>query len=226
VLELRLRREKLFLGVDRLDYTKGIARRLVAFERFLVAHPEWHGLVRLIQIAVPSRGRVSAYRRYRREIERLVTSINGRFATPAWTPIQYINRALEVDELLSLYRAADVMLVTPVRDGMNLVAKEFIAARSDEDGVLILSEFAGAADELVDALIVNPYDVDGVADAMHHALVMPAVERRHRLRALRAVVTTHNVSRWARDFLGALESHEPPRTAAASLPAPRQAPSY
>jgi len=205
VLEHRTRHERLLLGVDRLDYSKGIPRRLVAFERLLETHPEWHGHVRLVQVAVPSRGGVTAYRKFRQELEMLVTRINGRFATPSWTPINYLYRSLQLDELLALYRSADVMLVTPVRDGMNLVAKEFVAARTDEEGVLILSEFAGAADKMGEALVVNPYDIDGVAAAMHHALVMPGVERRHRMRALRAHVLEHNVDVWAQDFLDALQ---------------------
>jgi trehalose 6-phosphate synthase/phosphatase len=129
---------------------------------------------------------------------------SGAFATAAWTPIHYIHRSVAPTMLSALYRAADVMLVTPVRDGMNLVAKEFVASRGDEDGVLILSEFAGAADELTDAIIVNPYDVDGVADAIHAALTMSGVERRHRMRLLRAQVFAHDVHRWAASFLDAL----------------------
>ena len=127
-----------------------------------------------------------------------------RFGTPSWTPIQYLYRSVPDDMLLALYRAADAMLVTPVRDGMNLVAKEFCASRTDEDGVLILSEFAGAADELSDALIVNPYDVRGVADAIHQALTMDGAERRRRIRRLRERVLGHDVHVWADEFLRAL----------------------
>lgn len=147
-----------------------------------------------------------------------VSRINGRFATPHWTPIHYIHRTISPDELLALYRSADVMLVTPVRDGMNLVAKEFVAARGDESGVLILSEFAGAADDLSDAIIVNPYDLDGVAQAMHQALQFDGVERRRRMRLSRARVRERNVHVWAADFLAALRgeslpSHRPAPTA-------------
>jgi trehalose 6-phosphate synthase/phosphatase len=162
--------------------------------------------VRLLQLAVPSRGGVSAYRKFRREVELLTSRINGRFATASWTPIQYMHRSVDEDELYSLYRAADVMLVTPLRDGMNLVAKEFCAARSDEGGVLVLSEFAGAADELQEALIVNPYDVEGVASALHQALTMDGIERRRRLRALRERVMANDVHAWADRFLSALRS--------------------
>jgi trehalose 6-phosphate synthase/phosphatase len=203
--EYRRPHERLLVGIDRLDYTKGIPRRLLAIERLLTLYPEWKERVRLIQVAVPSRDGVGAYRRFRREVESAVGRINGEFATPNWTPIQYIHRSVSSTTLLGLYRAADVMLVTPVRDGMNLVAKEFPASRIDEDGVLILSEFAGAADELRDALIVNPYDIDGTAEAIHRALTMGSDERATRMRALRATVVAHDVHRWAEGFLSALE---------------------
>jgi trehalose 6-phosphate synthase/phosphatase len=203
-IELKASAQRLLVGIDRLDYSKGIARRLLSFEQLLIRHPEWRERVRLVQVAVPSRGRVNEYRRFRREVEALVSRINGEYATPTWTPIQYLFRAVPSTTLLSLYRTADVMVVTPLRDGMNLVAKEFAAARSDEDGVLLLSEFAGAADELTDALIVNPYDVDGVAEAMHHALTLDGAERRSRMRRLRAQVFEHDVHRWVESFLDAL----------------------
>src|SRR6185437_10575203 len=142
-------------------------------------------------VAVPSRGRVGAYRRFRTEVESIVGRINGEFATPSWSPIHYLFRSVPMTTLVALYRAADVMLVTPLRDGMNLVAKEFIACRTDEDGVLILSEFAGAADELTDAIIVNPYDISAVADAIHQALTLDGPERRRRMHRLREHVTAH-----------------------------------
>ena len=198
--------ERLLVGIDRLDYTKGIPRRLLAIEQLLTARPEWRERVRLIQVAVPSRDNVGAYRRFRREVESTVGRINGEFATPNWTPIQYIHRSVSSTTLLALYRAADVMLVTPVRDGMNLVAKEFPASRIDDDGVLLLSEFAGAADELTDALIVNPYDIVETAETIHRALTMDIEERTLRMRALRKTVLENDVHRWAARFLGALES--------------------
>ncbi len=204
-LEFKPASQRLIAGVDRLDYSKGISRRLLSFERLLIEHPEWRERVQLVQVAVPSRGRVDEYRRFRREVEALVGQINGEFATPSWTPIQYLFRSVPEDTLLALYRAADIMLVTPLRDGMNLVAKEFVASRSDEDGVLLLSEFAGAVDELRDAVIVNPYDVDGVAASIHAALTMDGAERRARMRRLRAQVFEYDVARWARSFLDALE---------------------
>lgn len=201
VLSLRSSTQRLLIGIDRLDYTKGLERRLLAFERLLEEQPMWREHVRLLQVAVPSRIRVGAYRRLRRAVDALVGRINGRFGTPSWTPVQYLYRSLPATTLLALYRTADVMLVTPVRDGMNLVAKEFAASRTDEEGVLVLSEFAGAADELTDALIVNPYDIAGVAATLHRALTMDGVERRQRMRALRAQVLAHDVHGWATHFL-------------------------
>ena len=203
----RLRRNgtgPLLVGIDRLDYSKGIPRRLLAVEQLLIKHPEWRERIRFTQIAVPSREGVRAYRKVREEVETLVGRINGMYAVPTWAPIHYVHRGVPRSLLIALYCAADVMVVTPVRDGMNLVAKEFVAARTDDDGVLVLSEFAGAAEELSEALIVNPYDVDETAEAMHTALIMAPDERAHRMRALRARVTTHDVARWAAEFLHAL----------------------
>ena len=194
----------LVLGIDRLDYTKGIPRRLLAFEELLTRYPEWRERVRLMQVAVPSRMGVRSYRRFREEVDGLVGRINGLFGTPHWVPVHYLYRSVPEDELLALYRAADVMLVTPVRDGMNLVAKEFAAARIDEDGVLVLSEFAGAAEQLKQALLVNPYDLEETADAYHQALTMSRAERRERMRALRATVFERDVHAWVRSFLVAL----------------------
>ena len=206
VLEYRDARQRLLVGIDRLDYSKGIPRRLLAIQQLLTRHPEWRERVRLVQVAVPSRARVGAYRRIRREVDALVGQINGEFASPTWSPIHYLYRSIPGDVMLALYRAADVMLVTPLRDGMNLVAKEFPASRIDEDGVLVLSEFAGAADELGEALIVNPYDVDGTADAIHRALIMPGGERRQRMRALRATIFRYDVHHWVRTYLEALDA--------------------
>jgi trehalose 6-phosphate synthase/phosphatase len=200
--------ERIIVGIDRLDYTKGISRRLLAIEQLLASRPQWRERMRFIQVAIPSRGDVAAYRTFRDEVEALVGRINGDFTTPTWTPIHYLHRSIPDVELSALYTRADAMLVTPLRDGMNLVAKEFIASRNDEDGVLILSEFAGAADELVEALIVNPYDVDSTAAAIHRALTMPREERRSRMRALRTQVTDNNVARWSDSFLSQLRSHE------------------
>jgi trehalose 6-phosphate synthase/phosphatase len=197
---------QLLVGVDRLDYTKGIPRRLLAFEALLLRHPELHGKVRLVQVAVPSRERVEAYREFRQEVDSLVGRIHGEFATSGWSPIHYLYRGLPQAEIVALYRAADAVLVTPLRDGMNLVAKEFVAARPDGDGVLLLSEFAGAASELSEALRLNPYDIDGTAELMYQALTMPEEERRTRMAGLRTRVMQHDVHAWAREFVAQLEA--------------------
>jgi len=194
----------LFVGIDRLDYTKGIPRRLLAFEQLLTRHPELRERVRLVQVAVPSRTAVPAYQDFRQQVDALVGRINGAFGTARWSPVHYLYRSLGDAQLLALYRAARVLLVTPVRDGMNLVAKEFVACRADEDGVLVLSEFVGAAAELSDALCVNPYDVDGSAEAYYRALTMPREERRRRMRAMRARVMSFDVHAWADAYLAAL----------------------
>jgi trehalose 6-phosphate synthase/phosphatase len=208
---------RILLGIDRLDYTKGIPRRLQSIERLLHREPHLRDAIRYIQVAVPSRIEVDTYQRFRRDVEEQVGRINGQCGTVRSTPVHYIHRAVEVRQLVALYCAADVMLVTPLRDGMNLVAKEFVASRRDEDGVLVLSEFAGAAAELDGAVVVNPYDVEGVAQAIQHALAMPAAERRARMRSLRRRVREHDVSTWAREFLRQLgECHaEPPAYALA-----------
>src|SRR5215210_7200094 len=197
---------RLMVGVDRLDYTKGIPRRLLSYERMLQTHPELRERVRLVQVAVPSRTGVEAYQEYRALVEGLVGRINGDFGTPRWVPVHYIFRSLSEPELVALYRAADVMLVTPLRDGMNLVAKEFVASRTDGDGVLVLSEFAGASWELPEAIQVNPYDVDGMAESSYRALTMDREERRSRLAPLRTRVETYDVHRWAATFLEQLET--------------------
>lgn len=199
---------RLLLGVDRLDYTKGIPRRLLAFEQLLETRPELRGRVCMLQIAVPSRTDVPAYKRFRRQIDARVGRINGAYGTSAWTPVQYVARPVSQEQLVGLYRSCDVMVVTPLRDGMNLVAKEFIASRVDEDGVLVLSEFAGAADELPEAMLVNPYDIERVADALHEALGMSPDERRARMRSMRRRVIHADAQHWARSFLGALEGTE------------------
>ena len=204
---------RVLLGIDRLDYTKGILRRLAAFERLLTREPSLRDEVRYVQVAIPSRGEVASYRTFRRQVEEAVGRVNGRCATLRSTPVHYIHGSVSPRELASLYGAADVMLVTPLRDGMNLVAKEFVASRVDDDGVLVLSEFAGAADELGEALVVNPYDVDGMADALQRALAMPIDEQRHRMQRLRARVAAYDVHAWAEAFVNRLRS-----AAAGTLP--------
>jgi trehalose 6-phosphate synthase/phosphatase len=202
------RGERILLGIDRLDYTKGIPRRLLAFERLLERETRWRGKVRLVQIAVPSRDKVPTYQEFRRQVDELVGRINGAFSTVDWVPIHYVHRSLTEREIVALYRAADVMLVTPLRDGMNLVAKEFVTCRPDEDGVLVLSEFAGAAAEMGEALQVNPYDIEAMAQAYDDALTMPEEERRLRMGTLRARIAARDVQAWASGFLEALENVE------------------
>ncbi|MGH7461397.1 MAG: alpha,alpha-trehalose-phosphate synthase (UDP-forming), partial [Longimicrobiales bacterium] len=194
----------LLLGVDRLDYTKGIPQRLLGFERLLELHPRLRGRVTLTQIAVPSREQVGAYRDLREHVESLVERINGSYGRPGWTPVNYLYGTVDPDTLVALYRAADVMLVTSLRDGLNLVAKEFVASRADGDGVLVLSEFAGAATELASALLVNPNRVGQLADVYHQALTMPRAERRSRMRSLREAVESNNVFQWAAQFIDVL----------------------
>jgi trehalose 6-phosphate synthase/phosphatase len=208
------RGQKLLLGIDRLDYTKGIPRRLLAFERLLEREPRWRGQVRLLQIAVPSRDSVPSYQEFRRQVDEMVGRINGVFSTVDWIPIHYVHRSLSEAQVVALYRAADVMLVTPLRDGMNLVAKEFVTCRTDEDGVLVLSELAGAAAEMGEALQVNPYDIDSMAQAFAEALTMPDEERRLRMRALRQRIASRDVHHWAQSFVEALEE---PRRAEAQV---------
>ena len=207
---------RILVGVDRLDYTKGIPRRLLSFERMLHTHPELREKVRLVQVAVPSRTGVEAYQEFRSLVDGLVGRINGAFGTPRWVPVHYIFRGLSSEDLVALYRAADVMLVTPLRDGMNLVAKEFVASRTDGDGVLVLSEFAGAAWELPEALQVNPYDTDATAEVIFRALTMEPEERRARLAPLRERVATFDVHRWVSSFLEQLERVTDPAARALS----------
>ena len=203
------RGKRLLLGVDRLDYTKGIRRRMIALGRLLERNPAWREQVTLLQIAVPSRTAVAEYDEFRRDVDEVVGRINGEHATTTWSPIRYLYRGFAVEELVAFYCAADVMLVTPVRDGMNLVAKEFVAARTDERGVLVLSELAGAAAELGQALLVNPYDVDGMGAAFEAALVMPEAEQQKRMHALRQRVCTADVHAWVRAFLDELGGPAP-----------------
>jgi trehalose 6-phosphate synthase/phosphatase len=197
------RRERMVLGVDRLDYTKGIPQRMRAFARLLELHPEHREGVVLLQIAVPSRSQVGEYRELKREIDELVGNINGRFATAGWSPIRYLYRSFGQERLSALYRDADVALITPLRDGMNLVAKEFVACQVEDPGVLVLSRLAGAADTMREALLVNPYDVDGTAEAIHRALGMDEDERRSRMAALRRRERRDNLDCWTRAFIRA-----------------------
>ncbi|HEX8813596.1 MAG TPA: trehalose-6-phosphate synthase [Terracidiphilus sp.] len=199
-----VRAERVVLGVDRMDYTKGIVERLMALERLLEEHP-WHReRVTMVQIAAPSRTRIASYIELAHQVEASVDRINSRFATQHWQPVILMERQCSHEEVSEWYRVADLCLVTSLHDGMNLVAKEYIAARADEDGVLVLSKFTGAAVELRDALVVNPYDIDGVAEAMHRGLDMEYIERHQRMARMRRQVLEHNVYRWAASVLGDL----------------------
>jgi trehalose 6-phosphate synthase/phosphatase len=200
----RLPNMKMILGIDRLDYTKGLPERLVAFQEALRRFPQLQGTVTLIQVVIPSREDVPEYQALRATVERLVGEINGEFTQPGWVPIHYLYRALNQTELLAYYRMSEICLVTPLKDGMNLVSKEYCACNIDGDGVLILSEFAGSAAQLHrGAIMVNPHDVEGMADAIHQAVVMPQQERRARMRRLRANVRREDIFWWTNAFLRA-----------------------
>ena len=192
---------KLILSVDRLDYSKGIVNRLEAFGQFLKSNPHSREKVSLILLVVPSRSQVDQYRELKIEIDETVGSINGQYSTMEWTPIHYLYRAVPFAQLSAMYKIADICLVTPVRDGMNLVAKEFIASRKNHKGVLILSEMAGSAIELSEALVINPYDIDGIARAIKTALKMPRDEQKSRIERMQQTLRRQTVHKWASDFM-------------------------
>lgn len=195
---------QIILGIDRLDYTKGIPERLRAFSNALIRYPELRERIVLIQIVVPSRRQIPEYQDLKAEIEGLVSEINGQFTRSGWVPIHYMFRSLDRRELLAYYRTAEIALVTPLKDGMNLIAKEYCASSPEEHCVLILSEFAGAAAQLqTGALLVNPYDEEGVADAIYDAFTMPIAERKRRMRKLRASVRKQDIYWWVNSFLEA-----------------------
>jgi trehalose 6-phosphate synthase/phosphatase len=185
------------VGVERWDFTKGIVERFLAIEQLLESDPALRGKVCLLQVAAPTRGKLPAYRMLRQETEETAARINERFGTERWKPIVLIGEHQEPLQVFELYRAADFCLVNSLHDGMNLVAKEFVAARDDHDGVLILSTFAGASRELIEALLVNPYDISETAAAIRMALRMDRDERRERMRLMRRTVKENNVYRWA-----------------------------
>jgi trehalose 6-phosphate synthase len=202
-------RRTVMLGVDRLDYTKGIDQRLRAVhELFRSGRHTVDDLV-LVQVSVPSRESVDEYVEIRNRVEKLVGQINGEFGEVGKVPVHYLRRSLPLEELVAYYLAADIMLVTPFRDGMNLVAKEYCSSRLDDSGVLVLSEFTGAAVELERAVLVNPHDIDGMAAAMERAIAMPRVERSRRMRSLRLRILRRTVFDWAQDFFGAVEHAVP-----------------
>jgi trehalose 6-phosphate synthase len=198
---------RLIIGVDRLDYSKGLVERFRAYEEFLASYPENHNDVTFVQIAPLSRTDVQEYEVIRRALEQASGRTNGRFADPDWTPVRYLNKNVPHAALMGYLRAAKVALVTPLRDGMNLVAKEFVAAQDPADpGVLILSTLAGAARELTTALLVNPYDVSGVAEALQTALWMPLAQRRERYEAMLAVIRKNDIHAWNQRFIAALQA--------------------
>jgi trehalose 6-phosphate synthase/phosphatase len=213
----RLRTEfegkRLIVAVDRLDYSKGIPERFRAFRSLLRKNPEFKENVVLVQVAVPSREGIGEYQNLRSEINELAGEINGEFATPHWTPLVYMRHPVDRSSLAALYAVAEVAWVTPLRDGMNLVAKEYCATKTAEEGVLVLSQFAGAAAEMGEALLVNPFDEERVAEAIQRALNMPAEERMERMRRLRERVIRNDVFHWAERFIGILESVEPAKSA-------------
>ncbi|HEX9468125.1 MAG TPA: trehalose-6-phosphate synthase [Bradyrhizobium sp.] len=207
----RLRRslngEKLAIGVDRLDYSKGLVNRIKAFDRMWTLHPALARTVSLLQIATPSRGAIEAYGNLQNELAKLVSDVNGRHGEVDWTPIRYLNKGYSQTVLSGLYRTAQVGVVTPLHDGMNLVAKEYVAAQNPADpGVLVLSKFAGAANELDTALLVNPHDIDGMARTIATALYMPLTERRMRWEAMMAKLRAGTIQRWFADFVDALQA--------------------
>jgi trehalose 6-phosphate synthase len=210
-LRASLEGAKLALGVDRLDYSKGLPNRIRAFDRMLDLHTELKRGVSLLQVAVPSRGNIRAYRELKADLASLVGEVNGRHGEVDWSPIRYLNKGFAQSTLAGFYRVADVGLVTPLHDGMNLVAKEYVAAQNPFDpGVLVLSSFAGAAKELDAALLVNPHDIDGMARQIANAFVMSLEERRERWHTLVATLRRSSVQNWFANFLQALT--DPRRT--------------
>jgi trehalose 6-phosphate synthase len=187
----------LAVGVDRFDYTKGILERLHAVERLLEKRPEWVGRFVFVQVAAPSRSSLEEYRTFQERIQRVTERINARFGTAQYRPVHLLAEHYDHEAVNELFRASDLGVVTSLHDGMNLVCKEYVAARDDDQGVLVLSRFAGAARELTEALIVNPYHVEETADALHRAATMPQAEQRERMGSLRMTVREHNVYRWA-----------------------------
>ena len=198
-------RRQIMLGIDRLDYTKGIPERFLAFERALEKYPDMHRKVSLLQVVVPSRTMVPDYIDLKSHLDELAGRINGRFAVHGWVPLHYHYRSLDPVQLIAHYRTAEIAVITPLRDGMNLVAKEYCACSLSNQGVLILSEFAGAADQLgKHALLVNPYDVEGTADTIYRAFTMSEEEQRQRMTLLRAQIKRYDVHRWVKSFVAAL----------------------
>jgi len=202
--EINLHTKYLGVGVDRIDYTKGIPERFRAIERFLEKYPEFVGEFTFIELGAPSRTHIKRYRDLMTEVEEMVDKINWRFQTKGWKPIVFLKAHHSHEEINRFYKASDICMVTSLHDGMNLVAKEFVVSRDDEDGVLILSQFTGASRELKDAVIINPYDIEVLADAIFLSLKMDSDERSERMRRMRAVVKEHNIYRWAGNLITTL----------------------
>ena len=197
---------KLILSIDRMDYTKGIPNRIRAYEYFLNKYPEFKEKVRLVMLAVPSRSDVPQYQKLKRETDELVGRINGQFATVSWTPIWYFYRSMPFENLIDLYTSSQIALITPVRDGMNLVAKEYVATRVNQDGVIILSEMAGAANEMDEALLINPNNFEEIADSLKQALEMPLDEQKKRMKFLQKRLSRYSVEKWSEEFMKSLNA--------------------
>ncbi|MDD2475784.1 MAG: bifunctional alpha,alpha-trehalose-phosphate synthase (UDP-forming)/trehalose-phosphatase [Dysgonamonadaceae bacterium] len=198
--------DSIILSVDRLDYSKGILHRLIGFSQFLENHPEYLGKVSLVMIVVPSRDQVDMYADLKIKIDEMIGNLNGKYSDLGWTPVHYFYRSFEFEELIAMYHTADIALVSPLRDGMNLVAKEYIATKHTNPGVLILSEMAGAAIELTDAIIINPNDTEQIEKSIYEALTMDDDEKMRRLKIMQKRISTQTVKKWADDFVGELES--------------------
>src|SRR6202034_2092519 len=206
------------IGVDRLDYSKGLINRINAFDRMWTNQPQLQRTVSLLQIATPSRGSIEAYGNLQSELAKLVSDVNGRHGEVDWTPIRYLNKGFSQTVLAGLYRTAQVGVVTPLHDGMNLVAKEYVAAQNPDDpGVLVLSKFAGAANELDTALLVNPHDIDGMARTIASALSMPLLERRMRWEAMMVKLRRHSIQQWFTSFVETLQTPRAERDAPVPL---------
>ncbi|MCT4589435.1 MAG: bifunctional alpha,alpha-trehalose-phosphate synthase (UDP-forming)/trehalose-phosphatase [Carboxylicivirga sp.] len=197
---------RLILSIDRLDYTKGIPQRLKAFRKFMEKYPEFHGKVTLVMLAVPSRGQVEEYMILKKEVDELVGNINGTYGSINYTPVWYFYRAMPFENLVELYNLSDVALITPLRDGMNLVAKEYVASRGNQTGVIVLSEMAGVSKEMGEAITINPINEDEIADALNRALTMPLEEQKERMGYLQERIQRYSVFKWAGEFVDALEN--------------------
>lgn len=207
---LGLRDEVLGIGIDRLDYTKGIPERLQALDRLFEKYPQWIGRLVFAQIGVPSRSHIRQYQLLEDEIDDCVDKLNWKWGNGSWKPVVLLKQHHRSAEMIALHRLASFCVVSSLHDGMNLVAKEFVASRVDGEGALILSQFTGAARELTDAVQINPFDVESIADAMHEALEMPASDRQRRMQKMRAVVSEMNIYRWVGKILTELLRFEIP----------------